>query len=55
MIAVGARVFRIADGEITAQDEANRYITNFNASAAAAQQPGPFIYSAYPSRIQKLL
>ena len=55
VIAVGARMFCIANGEITAQGAANRYITNFNAIAAAAQQAGPFIYSVHPSRIEKLL
>jgi hypothetical protein len=52
---VAARMFCIANAQITAQDAANRYIANFAAIAAAAQQPGPFIYSVQLRRIERLL
>lgn len=45
VIGVAARMFCIANAEITAQDAANRYIANFHAIAAAALGPAPFIYS----------
>lgn len=55
VIAQGARMFCISNGQITAQDASACYIRNFNAIAAAAQQPGPFIYAVRPNRIQQLL
>jgi len=55
VIGVAARMFCIANAEITAQDAANRYIANFKAIAAAALGPGPFIYSIHPHRIERLL
>jgi hypothetical protein len=55
VIASAARMFCVPNAKITAQDLANRYIANFAAIAAAAQHPGPFIYSVHPRRIEKVL
>lgn len=55
VIDVSGRMFCIANAEITAADAAQRYISNFRAIAAAAQNPGPFVYTVHPRRIERLL
>jgi len=55
VVQVGARMFCIGNGQIKAQVAANWYIANFAAIAAAAQQPGPFIYIVHPHRIARIL
>jgi hypothetical protein len=55
VINVGARMFCIGNAQITAADAASYYITNFPAIAAAANQPGPFIYIVHPGRIVRLV
>ena len=56
VIQEGARMFCIGGAQITAADAALRYITNFAAiAAAAAKQPGPFIYLVHPTRVERLL
>jgi hypothetical protein len=49
------RMFCVPRADITAADLAARFIRNLGAIAAAAQEPGPFIYSVQHSRIARLL
>jgi hypothetical protein len=56
VMQVGARMFCIGNAQITAADAASHYIGNFAAiAAAAAQEPGPYIYLVHPHRIVRLL
>lgn len=50
-----ARLFVIANANVSAAANAASYLTNLSAIEAAAAVPGPFIYSVQPDRIVRLL
>lgn len=55
VIETGARLFCVPRADITAADLAARYIANLPAIAAAAAEPGPFIYSVQGHQIVRLI
>jgi hypothetical protein len=52
--AYGVRAFCLSAGSLPAERMASRYLDNLVAITEACQQPGPFIYSVYESRIARL-
>lgn len=50
----GARLFCIPRADITADELAQRYLTNLAAIARTAAEPGPYIYGVYPREIKLL-
>lgn len=54
VVATEARMFCVPRADISAADLAARYIANLPAIAAAAQAPGPYIYSVQAHRIVRL-
>lgn len=50
-----ARLFVIANANISAADAARSFLDNLPAITAATSDPGPFIYSVQQSRIVRLL
>jgi hypothetical protein len=55
VIETGARMFCVPRADVTAADLAARYIANLPAIAAAAAEPGPFIYSVQGHQIVRLI
>jgi PIN like domain len=55
VLDTGARMFCVPRADITAADLAARFIRNLGAIVAAAQEPGPYIYSVQNSRTTRLL
>jgi hypothetical protein len=55
VLDTGARMFCVPRADITAADAAARFIRNLSAIVAAAQGPGPYIYSVQQNRIVRLL
>jgi PIN like domain len=49
-----ARVFYFTRGDLTAQQMADRIITNLDAIAEACGQDGPFAYVFHPRRIERM-
>jgi hypothetical protein len=54
VVETHARMFCVPRADITAADLAARYITNLPAIAAAAEAPGPYIYSVRAHQIVRL-
>jgi len=54
VVATKARMFCMPRADITAADLAARYISNLPAITAAAQSPGPYIYSVQPHQVVRL-
>lgn len=55
VMETGARMFCVADGNLTAADAAQWILNNINRIARAAAQPGPYIYAIYSHRINRVL
>lgn len=49
-----ARCFVIARGDLSSADMVSRFIVNKTAILAAAQKPGPYIYSVQTDRLSRL-
>ena len=47
-------MFCVPRADVTAADLAARYVANIRAIAAAAELPGPYIYSVQPRQIVRL-
>lgn len=55
VMETGARMFCVADANLTAADAAQWILNNLNRIAQAAAQPGPYIYAIYSHRINRVL
>lgn len=50
----GVRAFVVASGNLTAADQSQRLIDNAERIFAACEEPGPFLYAVYATRIVRL-
>jgi hypothetical protein len=54
VIRTAARMFCVANGNLTGAQTAERFTNNLDAIMEAAQEPGPYVYGVYADRIERL-